>query len=131
MIIIILYILWLKQWNISFFPQLLFKKVVPHHCLGAIWSQRDKKDGKQSSPTIRATITQFNAVTVCVVSTILRQRQIRPHLRARIIQRWIDIAQVHNPTHICTVTPPSMTLFCSRLNLSTSGSLELNQSAAL
>ncbi len=102
MIIIILYILWLKLWNISFFPQLLFKKVVPHHCLGAIWSQRDKKDGKQSAPTIRATITQFNAVTACVVSTILRQRQIRPQLRARIIQRWIDIAQVHNPTHTHT-----------------------------
>uniref|UniRef100_A0A671QER7 Ral guanine nucleotide dissociation stimulator-like 1 n=1 Tax=Sinocyclocheilus anshuiensis TaxID=1608454 RepID=A0A671QER7_9TELE len=79
--------------QLTYMDALLFKKVVPHHCLGAIWSQRDKKDGKQSAPTIRATITQFNAVTACVVSTILRQRQIRPHLRARIIQRWIDVAQ--------------------------------------
>uniref|UniRef100_A0A8C1P564 Ral guanine nucleotide dissociation stimulator-like 1 n=1 Tax=Cyprinus carpio TaxID=7962 RepID=A0A8C1P564_CYPCA len=79
--------------QLTYMDALLFKKVVPHHCLGAIWSQRDKKDGKQSAPTIRATITQFNAVTACVVSTILRQRQMRPHLRARIIQRWIDIAQ--------------------------------------
>uniref|UniRef100_A0A8C2H284 Ral guanine nucleotide dissociation stimulator-like 1 n=1 Tax=Cyprinus carpio TaxID=7962 RepID=A0A8C2H284_CYPCA len=79
--------------QLTYMDALLFKKVVPHHCLGAIWSQRDKKDGKQCAPTIRATITQFNAVTACVVSTILRQRQMRPHLRARIIQRWIDIAQ--------------------------------------
>lgn len=79
--------------QLTYMDALLFKRVVPHHCLGSIWSQRDKKDGKQSAPTIRATITQFNAVTTCVVSTILRQRQIRPHLRARIIQRWIDIAQ--------------------------------------
>lgn len=73
--------------------QLLFKKVIPHHCLGSIWSQRDKKQNKHSAPTIRATITQFNAVAACVVSTILHRRQIRPHLRARVIKRWIDIAQ--------------------------------------
>lgn len=73
--------------------QLLFKKVVPHHCLGSIWSQRDKKQNKHSASTIRATITQFNAVAACVVSTILHRRQIRPHLRARVIKRWIDIAQ--------------------------------------
>ncbi|XP_057213204.1 ral guanine nucleotide dissociation stimulator-like 1 isoform X2 [Triplophysa rosa] len=79
--------------QLTYMDALLFKKMVPHHCLGSVWSQRDKKDGKHCAPTIRATITQFNAVTACVVSTILRQRQIRPHLRARIIQRWIDIAQ--------------------------------------
>ncbi|XP_056629450.1 ral guanine nucleotide dissociation stimulator-like 1 isoform X2 [Triplophysa dalaica] len=79
--------------QLTYMDALLFKKMVPHHCLGSVWSQRDKKDGKHCAPTIRATITQFNAVTACVVSTILRQRQMRPHLRARIIQRWIDIAQ--------------------------------------
>ncbi|XP_052337067.1 ral guanine nucleotide dissociation stimulator-like 1 [Oncorhynchus keta] len=72
---------------------LLFKKVIPHHCLGSIWSQRDKKQNKHSAPTIRATITQFNAVAACVVSTILHRQQIRPLLRARVIKRWIDIAQ--------------------------------------
>lgn len=81
--------------------QLLFKKVVPHHCLGSIWSQRDKKHNKHSAPTIRATITQFNAVAACVVGTVLKHRQLRPHVRARVIQRWIDIAQVgaKNNTH--------------------------------
>eukprot|EP00063_Salmo_salar_P050277 XP_014025112.1 PREDICTED: ral guanine nucleotide dissociation stimulator-like 1 isoform X1 [Salmo salar] len=79
--------------QLTYMDALLFKKVIPHHCLGSIWSQRDKKQNKHSAPTIRATITQFNAVAACVVSTILHRRQIRPHLRARVIKRWIDIAQ--------------------------------------
>ncbi|KAM9480601.1 ral guanine nucleotide dissociation stimulator-like 1 isoform 1-T1 [Salvelinus alpinus] len=79
--------------QLTYMDALLFKKVVPHHCLGSIWSQRDKKQNKHSASTIRATITQFNAVAACVVSTILHRRQIRPHLRARVIQRWIDVAQ--------------------------------------
>uniref|UniRef100_A0AAQ5ZGX8 Ral guanine nucleotide dissociation stimulator-like 1 n=1 Tax=Amphiprion ocellaris TaxID=80972 RepID=A0AAQ5ZGX8_AMPOC len=60
--------------------------------LSPTW-MRDKKHNKHSAPTIRATITQFNAVAACVVSTVLKHRQIRPHVRARVIQRWIDIAQ--------------------------------------
>ncbi|XP_029285363.1 ral guanine nucleotide dissociation stimulator-like 1 isoform X2 [Cottoperca gobio] len=79
--------------QLTYMDALLFKKVVPHHCLGSIWSQRDKKHNKHSAPTVRATITQFNAVASCVVSTVLKHRQIRPHVRARVIQRWIDIAQ--------------------------------------
>ncbi|XP_022615219.1 ral guanine nucleotide dissociation stimulator-like 1 isoform X1 [Seriola dumerili] len=79
--------------QLTYMDALLFKKVVPHHCLGSIWSQRDKKHNKHSAPTIRATITQFNAVAACVVSTVLKHKQIRPHVRARVIQRWIDIAQ--------------------------------------
>eukprot|EP00066_Takifugu_rubripes_P008172 XP_003974161.1 PREDICTED: ral guanine nucleotide dissociation stimulator-like 1 [Takifugu rubripes] len=79
--------------QLTYMDALLFKRVIPHHCLGSIWSQRDKKDSKHSAPTIRATIAQFNAVTACVVSTILRHRRLRPHVRARVIQRWIEIAQ--------------------------------------
>ncbi|CAG01432.1 unnamed protein product, partial [Tetraodon nigroviridis] len=79
--------------QLTYMDALLFKRVIPHHCLGSIWSQRDKKDSKHSAPTIRATIAQFNAVTACVVSTVLKHRPLRPHVRARVIQRWIDIAQ--------------------------------------
>ncbi|XP_067846825.1 ral guanine nucleotide dissociation stimulator-like 1 isoform X2 [Heptranchias perlo] len=71
----------------------LFKKVVPHHCLGCIWSRRDKKENKHLAPTIRATITQFNALTKCVISTILRDLQLKPQQRAKIIEKWIDVAQ--------------------------------------
>ncbi|XP_062854898.1 ral guanine nucleotide dissociation stimulator-like 1 isoform X2 [Trichomycterus rosablanca] len=79
--------------QLTYMDALLFKKVVPHHCLGSVWSQRDKKENKQAAPTVRATITQFNAVAGCVVSTVLHPRQLRPYLRARIIQSWIEVAQ--------------------------------------
>ncbi|XP_030061212.1 ral guanine nucleotide dissociation stimulator-like 1 [Microcaecilia unicolor] len=70
----------------------LFKKVVPHHCLGCIWSQRDKKGNKHLAPTIRATITQFNAVTNCVVNTILRSKDLKSQQRAKIIEKWINVS---------------------------------------
>uniref|UniRef100_A0A8C9ESW4 Ral guanine nucleotide dissociation stimulator like 1 n=1 Tax=Pavo cristatus TaxID=9049 RepID=A0A8C9ESW4_PAVCR len=70
----------------------LFKKVVPHHCLGCIWSRRDKKENKHLAPTIRATISQFNAVTKCVVSTILKSKELKTQQRAKIIEKWIHIA---------------------------------------
>ncbi|XP_076860434.1 ral guanine nucleotide dissociation stimulator-like 1 isoform X2 [Brachyhypopomus gauderio] len=79
--------------QLTYMDALLFKKVVPHHCLGSVWSQRDKKENKQAAPSVRATIAQFNAVAASVVSTILRHRHLRPHLRARVIQRWVDVAQ--------------------------------------
>ncbi|XP_074078317.1 ral guanine nucleotide dissociation stimulator-like 1 isoform X2 [Macrotis lagotis] len=70
----------------------LFKKVVPHHCLGCIWSQRDKKENKHLAPTIRATISQFNTLTKCVVSTILGGKELKTQHRAKIIEKWINIA---------------------------------------
>ena len=79
---------------IFIFDQYLFKKVVPHHCLGYIWSQRDKKENKHLAPTVQATITQFNLVTKCVISTILKDLQLKPQQRAKIIDKWIHIAQV-------------------------------------
>ncbi|XP_038146330.1 ral guanine nucleotide dissociation stimulator-like 1 [Cyprinodon tularosa] len=80
----------------------LFVKVVPYQCLGCVWSQRDKKENM--SPTIRATITQFNAVTNKVMMSLLSQPAepanssswlppTTPTLRARIIERWIKVAQ--------------------------------------
>ncbi|XP_030352084.1 ral guanine nucleotide dissociation stimulator-like 1 [Strigops habroptila] len=72
----------------------LFKKVVPHHCLGCIWSQRHKEENKHVAPTIRATISQFNAVTKCVVSTILNSKELKTQQRAKIMEKWIRIAHV-------------------------------------
>ncbi|XP_034753844.1 ral guanine nucleotide dissociation stimulator-like 1 isoform X2 [Etheostoma cragini] len=49
----------------------LFVRVVPFHCLGCVWSQRDKKENRNLAPTVRATITQFNAITNRVITSLL------------------------------------------------------------
>ncbi|XP_039178998.1 ral guanine nucleotide dissociation stimulator isoform X2 [Crotalus tigris] len=71
----------------------LFKKVVPYHCLGCIWSQRDKKGKEHLAPSIRATVSQFNRVTNCVIATCLGDRTLKPQLRARVVERWIEVAR--------------------------------------
>ncbi|NXG74165.1 RGL1 protein, partial [Baryphthengus martii] len=78
--------------QLTYMDAKLFKKVVPHHCLGCIWSRRDKKENEHLVPTIRATISQFNAITRCVVSTILKSRELKIQQRAKIIEKWILIA---------------------------------------
>ncbi|XP_040041734.2 ral guanine nucleotide dissociation stimulator-like 1 isoform X1 [Gasterosteus aculeatus] len=49
----------------------LFVRVKPFHCLGCVWSQRDKRQNRNLAPTVRATISQFNAVTNRVITSIL------------------------------------------------------------
>ncbi|XP_055363492.1 ral guanine nucleotide dissociation stimulator-like 1 isoform X2 [Betta splendens] len=102
----------------------LFVRVLPFHCLGCIWSQRDKKENRHLAPSVRATICQFNAVTNCVIGSLLRPSSPGPSAsspvlspaassafpyppaapgspscssspthRARIIERWIAVAQ--------------------------------------
>lgn len=71
----------------------LFKKVVPYHCLGGIWSQRDKKGKEHLAPTIRATVAQFNSVTNCVITTCLSNPTLKANQRARLLERWIDVAR--------------------------------------
>ncbi|XP_074952893.1 ral guanine nucleotide dissociation stimulator-like 1 [Phalacrocorax aristotelis] len=78
--------------QLTYMDAKLFKKVVPYHCLGCIWSRRDKKENKHLAPTIRATISQFNAVTKCVVSTILKSKELKTQQRAKIIEKWIHTA---------------------------------------
>ncbi|KAM9362534.1 ral guanine nucleotide dissociation stimulator-like 1 [Symphorus nematophorus] len=103
----------------------LFVRAVPFHCLGCVWSQRDKKENRNLAPTVRATISQFNAVTNRVITSLLcpsspipstsspmsspgsssaflypSAAPSSPHCahtspahRARIIEKWIAIAQ--------------------------------------
>ncbi|XP_056135872.1 ral guanine nucleotide dissociation stimulator-like 1 [Lampris incognitus] len=103
----------------------LFVRVVPFHCLGCVWSQRDKKENRNLAPTVRATIAQFNAVTNRVITSLLCPPTVSPttsspasspislisfsypsavpgsphsshtcHIhRARVIEKWIAIAQ--------------------------------------
>ncbi|XP_026817312.1 ral guanine nucleotide dissociation stimulator-like 1 isoform X3 [Rhopalosiphum maidis] len=65
----------------------VLRSMVAHQCLGAVWS-KNKRAG--SAPTVLATIDQFNAVSLRVISTvILAINSERPH----VIETWIDIAQ--------------------------------------
>lgn len=85
----------------SFIFQELFKKVVPYHCLGCIWSQRDKKGKEHLAPTIRATVSQFNSVANCVIATCLGDRSLKPQQRAKVVERWIEVARVGQlPSHL-------------------------------
>lgn len=82
---------------IVFGSQALFSKVAPYQCLGCIWSQRDKKENM--SPTIRATVAQFNRVTNLVIVSLLRRPAraasgATPPQRARIVEKWIGVALV-------------------------------------
>ncbi|KAK3088008.1 hypothetical protein FSP39_013341 [Pinctada imbricata] len=73
----------------------LFKRVVPHHCLGAVWARRDRRLGKGSSiaRSVLATIDQFNRVSLRVTATILKTKDMKTSHRSRIINKWIDVAQ--------------------------------------
>ncbi|KAK9510137.1 hypothetical protein O3M35_004984 [Rhynocoris fuscipes] len=67
----------------------LFKKVIVHQCLGGVWSRREKRRAEEA-PTVLATVTQFNAVSLRVISTVLIHASTP---RSSIIANWIDIAQ--------------------------------------
>lgn len=68
--------------------------MVPYHCLGSIWSQRDKKGKEHLAPTVRATVTQFNSVANCVITTCLADRSVTARGRARVVEHWIEVARV-------------------------------------
>uniref|UniRef100_A0A8D0HGK9 Ras-GEF domain-containing protein n=1 Tax=Sphenodon punctatus TaxID=8508 RepID=A0A8D0HGK9_SPHPU len=74
-------------------PQELFVAVRPFHCLGCVWSQRDKKENKQAAPSVRATVAQFNAVTSCSIASVLGNLTLRAPQRARLLETWVAIAQ--------------------------------------
>lgn len=57
----------------------LFKRLIPHQCLGETWSHRDKVE----CGSVLATVAQFNAVSYRVISTIL----IEPKLKAQVSAR--------------------------------------------
>ncbi|XP_050731356.1 ral guanine nucleotide dissociation stimulator-like isoform X3 [Eriocheir sinensis] len=70
----------------------LFKGVIAHQCLGSVWSRRDRGRG-DAAASVAATVEQFNAVSFRVQSTILVDTELKPSQRAKLITKWIDIAQ--------------------------------------
>ncbi|XP_036049375.1 ral guanine nucleotide dissociation stimulator-like 3 isoform X12 [Onychomys torridus] len=71
----------------------LFLRVRTCECLGSMWSQRDRPGAAGVSPTVRATVAQFNAVTGCVLGSVLAAPGLAASQRAQRIEKWIRIAQ--------------------------------------
>ncbi|TRY82741.1 hypothetical protein DNTS_005496 [Danionella cerebrum] len=71
----------------------LFLKLVPYHCLGSLWSQRDKKGREGACWSVRATIKQFNRLTNAVTASCLWNRALRSQQRARLLEKWISVAE--------------------------------------
>lgn len=83
---------WVFAEQLTYMDSELFKKVVPHHCLGSVWSRRDKK--AMQAPSVYATVNQFNMVSYRVLATVLKHPlDISRTDRAKIIEKWISIAQ--------------------------------------
>ncbi|CAF0925830.1 unnamed protein product [Adineta steineri] len=70
----------------------LLKQVLPYECLTMGKTNNNRRGLNSNYPlsTADKTIEQFNAVTYRVIATILKENN--EHLRARIIEKWIDIA---------------------------------------
>ena len=62
--------------------------------MGSLWSQRDKKGGHGGCPSVRATVRHFNRVAAAVVTSCLGGAGLRPPQRARLLEKWIRVAQV-------------------------------------
>ncbi|XP_011505573.1 PREDICTED: ral guanine nucleotide dissociation stimulator [Ceratosolen solmsi marchali] len=72
----------------------VFRKLVAHQCLGAVWSRRGDRSRSHDAATVLATVNQFNAVSLRVISTILLADEgTKAQERARVIETWIDVAQ--------------------------------------
>ncbi|XP_040096564.1 ral guanine nucleotide dissociation stimulator-like 3 isoform X3 [Oryx dammah] len=71
----------------------LFSRLRPFECLGSVWSQRDRPGAASTAPTVRATVTQFNTVTGCVLGSVLGEPGLAAPQRAQRLEKWIRIAQ--------------------------------------
>uniref|UniRef100_A0A8C8SKL8 Ral guanine nucleotide dissociation stimulator like 2 n=1 Tax=Pelusios castaneus TaxID=367368 RepID=A0A8C8SKL8_9SAUR len=85
----------------------LFLRVVPYQCLGSLWSQRDKKGRERDCPSVRATVRQFNRLVGAVICSCLAGRDLRPQQRARILEKWIHVAEecraLRNFSSLCAI----------------------------
>nr|XP_023657089.1 ral guanine nucleotide dissociation stimulator-like 2 isoform X4 [Paramormyrops kingsleyae] len=71
----------------------LFLHVVPYHCLGSLWSQRDKKGRGGICLSVRATVRQFNRLAKAVTASCLWHVDLRTQQRARLLEKWISVAE--------------------------------------
>ncbi|XP_029360038.1 ral guanine nucleotide dissociation stimulator-like 2 isoform X2 [Echeneis naucrates] len=71
----------------------LFVRLVPYHCLGSLWSQRDKKGREGVCWSVRATVRQFNKLANAVLASCLCATKLRSQQRARLLEKWISVAE--------------------------------------
>ncbi|CAJ1062992.1 ral guanine nucleotide dissociation stimulator-like 2 isoform X1 [Xyrichtys novacula] len=71
----------------------LFVRLVPYHCLGSLWSQRDKKGREDVCWSVRATVRQFNKLANAVLASCLWPTRLRSQQRARLLEKWISVAE--------------------------------------
>lgn len=69
-------------------------RLVPYHCLGSLWSQRDKKGREDVCWSVRATVRQFNRLANTVLASCLWSTELRSQQRARLLEKWISVAEV-------------------------------------
>ncbi|XP_038226820.1 ral guanine nucleotide dissociation stimulator-like 2 isoform X7 [Dermochelys coriacea] len=85
----------------------LFLRVVPYQCLGSLWSQRDKKGRERDCPSVHATVRQFNRLAGAVIHSCLAGPGLRPQQRARILEKWIHVAEecraLRNFSSLCAI----------------------------
>lgn len=77
-------------------------RLVPYHCLGSLWSQRDKKGREGVCWSVRATIRQFNRLANTVLASCLCPTKLRSQQRAQLLEKWISVAEV-SPATICSL----------------------------
>nr|XP_020634287.1 ral guanine nucleotide dissociation stimulator-like 2 isoform X2 [Pogona vitticeps] len=73
--------------------QELFLRLVPQECVGSLWSKQDRKCHERACPTVRATVAQFSLVAKAVVSSCLGDTGLRAAQRARLLEKWIRVAE--------------------------------------
>ncbi|KAJ8398375.1 hypothetical protein AAFF_G00426300 [Aldrovandia affinis] len=71
----------------------LFVRLVPYHCLGSLWSQRDKKARDGVCGSVWATVRQFNRLANAVTASCLWNTGLRTQQRARLLEKWISVAE--------------------------------------
>ncbi|XP_054663653.1 LOW QUALITY PROTEIN: ral guanine nucleotide dissociation stimulator-like 2 [Grus americana] len=85
----------------------LFLRLVPYECLGALWSRRDKRGREGDCPSVRATVRQFNRLAGAVVRSCLGGAGLRPPQRARLLEKWIHVAEecraLRNFSSLCAI----------------------------
>lgn len=69
-------------------------RLVPYHCLGSLWSQRDKKGREGVCWSVRATIRQFNRLANAVLASCLCPTTLRSQQRVQLLEKWISVAEV-------------------------------------